>query len=155
MLATSVAPCLHRALRAGNRRGPRPTRPAGVNALPRPRASVQISAWADDRVVLGLDPVAGVARAERLDLRDEPVEVVQALHGGREHDEQLALLVAHVLREHDAQRGRNLEQAGIEEIGGETGDRNDLIESLDDEREVFLGRCGIRGNHSRPHGCVV
>lgn len=54
---------------------------------------------------------------------------VEAGHHQRERGHELLLLLGQVAAEHMAQRRGLLEQAGVEEIGGERGDGLDLLEA--------------------------
>ena len=57
-----------------------------------------------------LHAIANVPRAERHQLGRQRVEIGEPMHRGRQHHHQLALLVAHVAREHAAQARRLAER---------------------------------------------
>ena len=93
------------------------------------------------REMLLVHVVGGMALAECAHGRDQGVQLGQAAHHHAQHGHQLLLLLRHVLRKHAAHHRGDLEQAPVEEIGGDRGDRRNLGEAVLDELDLV----GIHG----------
>ena len=72
---------------------------------------------------------------------------------------KLRFSVAHVLREHAAHARRQVEEAVVEQVGGDARDRQKDVEGRPDQRDVALGERRIRckvliwnGIFERKHG---
>jgi hypothetical protein len=113
-----------------------------VNSEPSPFSSVQSKRGSDSLVVAIDDAVFHVTAAQVFENGDQPIESRQSLHGGREHDHQLAALLRHVTFEHRLEIGIDFEEPPIEEGRDVVGNRGDYGERLLNELNLRHGRHG-------------
>ena len=84
--------------------------------------------------------VAGMAGAQRLDVRHQRIEIVQAADRRGDHRHQLGLLVLQILGKHRTQLRRDLEQAVVEQVGGGVLDRQNLREARAHQGNIVGGQ---------------
>ena len=123
---------------------------------------------ADRLVVLRLHSVAGMAAAETFDRGDDLVDLVQIADRRGQHGDQLHLLLPEIVGKHPPHIGGDLEQAVVEQIGGDAGYRHDLLEALLHHGNPLGRHCGVppevccpwwtaiqrmRGPHNREARC--
>jgi len=86
--------------------------------------------------VLGADPVAGMATAERAQHVHQRARPVEQLQGAADHAHQALALVRHVARKKRAERGIGPEQVVVEQGRGVAGDGLDEGEGAADEGDL-------------------
>jgi adenine deaminase len=91
-------------------------------------------------VVVLLDAVAEVARAQVLEDRQQRRRIRQAAHGAADHRHQHAALLLHVALEQAPQRWIHFEQPPVEHVCGGRGDRQHV-------HEAFLHQLDLAGGH--------
>src|SRR5262245_65643751 len=110
-------------------------------AWPEPLFECPEERGADGFVIVFIDPIAGVAAAQRGEGGQERLRAVKSFDRQREHLHQLAPLLLQVALKKRPERGIEFEQTAIEQGGGRIRDGPDL-------RKARLHQCLLNHIHN-------